>query len=193
MIAAAAAMEVPTIISAVFLARRSRNDQSEEAGFGTPWREILLNGSIVLLVGVFAIGAITGKDGYVEIAPFIDEPFKGALCLFLLDMGLVAGRELRQVRGVLSPALIGFGLYMPMISAAIGLGAGLLIGLDSGGLALLAVLAASASYIAVPAAMRLALPEAKPSIYLTLSLAITFPFNLSIGIPIYLAAANWLV
>jgi len=80
-----------------------------------------------------------------------------------------------------------------MISAAIGLGAGLLIGLDSGGLALLAVLAASASYIAVPAAMRLALPEAKPSIYLTLSLAITFPFNLSIGIPIYLAAANWLV
>ena len=193
MIAAAAAMEVPAIISALFLARRGGGTAAAGQGeFGTPWREILLNGSIVLLLGAFIIGTMTGEKGYVEIAPFIDDPFKGVLCLFLLDMGLVAGRELRQVRGVLSPALISFGIYMPLISAALGLAAGLLIGLDAGGLALLAVLSASASYIAVPAAMRLALPEAKPSIYLTLSLAITFPFNLAIGIPIYLAAANWL-
>ena len=95
MIAAAATMEVPAIVSALFLARRGGGTSSEQAGqegFGTPWREILLNGSIVLLLGAFVIGALTGKEGYVEIAPFIDDPFKGVLCLFLLDMGLVAGR-----------------------------------------------------------------------------------------------------
>ncbi|WP_343562148.1 sodium-dependent bicarbonate transport family permease [Kiloniella sp. b19] len=193
MIAAAAAMEAPAIATALFLAHRGRKKQEEQ---GAPadnsmlWREVALNASVVLLVGAFLIGMATGEKGYKEISPFITAPFKGVLCLFLLDMGLVAGRELRQVRKTLTPALLGFGIYMPPIGAVIGGLTGALIGLDTGGIMLLSVLAASASYIAVPAAMRIALPEAKPSLYLTLSLAITFPFNLTIGIPAYISLAE---
>ncbi|HEY9081639.1 sodium-dependent bicarbonate transport family permease [Magnetovibrio sp.] len=190
MIAAAAAMEVPAIVTALFLAHRGA--QPDQSRGQISWREVALNGSVVLLIGAFIIGMATGETGYKDISPFITEPFKGVLCLFLLDMGLVAGRELRQVRKTLTPALLGFGLYMPLIGALIGALAGNLIGLETGGVALFSVLAASASYIAVPAAMRLALPEAKPSLYLTLSLAVTFPFNLSIGIPLYIQLADWL-
>jgi hypothetical protein len=154
------------------------------------WREILLNGSIVLLLGAFAIGWITGTDGLAEISPFIEAPFKGVLCLFLLDMGLVAGRGLRGSRGVLTARLVGFGLVMPPLGAALGLATGLLLGLSLGGVVLLMVLAASASYIAVPAAMRVALPEANPALSLTLSLGVTFPFNLTIGIPLYILVAG---
>ena len=154
------------------------------------WREILLNGSIVLLVGSFLIGWVTGEEGLAEIAPFIVAPFKGALCIFLLDMGLVAGRGLRDSRGVLGPGAVVFGVLMPVTGSVFGLGAALLLGLSPGGTALFMVLAASASYIAVPAAMRVALPEANPSIYLTLSLGVTFPFNLTLGIPLYIAVAG---
>ena len=105
-------------------------------------------------------------------------------------MGLVAGRGLREGGGVMRPGLLAFGILMPVIGSAFGLGAGLLLGLSTGGVLLMMVLSASASYIAVPAAMRVALPEAKPSIYLTLSLGVTFPFNLTIGIPLYLAVAQ---
>lgn len=189
MIAAAAAMEVPAIATALFLARQKKT----EARHGqAPWREVALNGSVVLLMGAFVIGMMTGEAGYTDIAPFITDPFKGVLCLFLLDMGLIAGRELRQVRKTLTPALLAFGLYMPPLGGLLGGVAGALAGMEAGGIALLAVLAASASYIAVPAAMRLALPEAKPSLYLTLSLAVTFPFNLTVGIPFYIALAGWL-
>ena len=153
------------------------------------WREILLNGSIVLLLGAFAIGMITGKEGLEKIASFIVNPFQGVLCLFLLDMGLIAGRGLREA-GVLDRGAVAFGIIMPLIGATAGLGAGLLLGLSTGGVMLLMVLSASASYIAVPAAMRVAVPEANPSIYLTLSLGVTFPFNLIVGIPLYLAAAQ---
>lgn len=191
MVAAAAAMEVPAIASALFLARSGRAGEQVSTG-QTSWREVLLNGSVLLLVGAFVIGMATGKTGYADISPFIVDPFKGVLCLFLLDMGLVAGRELWQVRKVLSPALLAFGLYMPPIGGLLGALMGGLLGIGHGGTALLAVLSASASYIAVPAAMRLALPEAKPSLYLTLSLAVTFPFNLTVGIPIYIALAGWL-
>lgn len=154
------------------------------------WREILLNGSIVLLVGAFAIGMITGKEGLAEIDSFIVSPFKGALCLFLLDMGLVAGRGIRQSRGVITPALLLFGVLMPPVGAAFGAAAALMLGLSTGGALLLMVLAASASYIAVPAAMRVAVPEADAGIYLTLSLGVTFPFNLTLGLPLYLAVAQ---
>ena len=177
-------------MTALYLARRGA-----DAGIGhgpMPWREVVLNGSVVLLFGAFAIGLATGKSGYEEIAPFIVDPFKGVLCLFLLDMGLVAGRELRQVRRNLTPALLIFGLYMPLIGGVLGALVGRLIGLDEGGVAMLSVLTASASYIAVPAAMRLTLPEAKPALYLTLSLAVTFPFNLTLGIPFYMTLAGWL-
>jgi uncharacterized protein len=189
MVAVAAAMEAPAIISALWLVTRG-GDKGANRMDSELWREILLNGSIVLLVGSFVIGLITGADGMARIESFIVSPFQGVLCLFLLDMGLVAGRGLRQSRGALGMGAVAFGMLMPVVGAALGLGMGLLLGLSAGGVALFMVLAASASYIAVPAAMRVALPEANPSIYLTLSLGVTFPFNLTIGIPVYVAVAS---
>jgi hypothetical protein len=188
MVAVAAAMEAPAILSALWLV--SKTGGSGEKMDSDLWREILLNGSIVLLIGAFLIGMATGQEGLDEIGPFIVAPFKGVLCLFLLDMGLVAGRGLRESRGVLSAGVLLFGILMPIIGSLFGLGAGLAIGLSTGGTMLLMVLSASASYIAVPAAMRVALPQANPSIYLTLSLGITFPFNLVFGLPLYLAIAE---
>lgn len=187
MVAVAAAMEAPAILSALWLVTRSKGGGKMEPGL---WREILLNGSIVLLVGSFFIGMITGKEGLKEIAPFIVVPFKGVLCLFLLDMGIIAGRGLRKGRGVLDAGALAFGIVMPLIGSVLGLGAAMLLGLPVGTAMLLMVLCASASYIAVPAAMRVALPEANPSVYLTLSLGVTFPFNLTLGIPLYLALAT---
>lgn len=187
MVAVAAAMEAPAIVSALWLAARAGSGPRMD---GRLWHEILLNGSIVLLVGAFLIGAITGDKGMDRIDAFIVAPFQGILCLFLLDMGLVAGRGLRSAKGVLGLGTVAFGILMPIIGAALGLGVALAVGLSVGGTALLMTLAASASYIAVPAAMRVALPEANPSIYLTLSLGITFPFNLTLGIPAYLAIAQ---
>ena len=190
MVAVAASMEAPAILTALWLARRAR-PSAPDAEEGQVLREILLNGSIVLLVGAFAIGWITGTEGHVQIAPFIDAPFKGILCIFLLDMGLVAGRGMRQSAHLLGAPVIVFGFVMPLIGAAIALPVALLLGLSVGGVAILMTLSASASYIAVPAAMRVALPEANPSIYLTLALGITFPFNLTLGIPIYVAVAGF--
>ena len=188
MVAVAAAMEAPAIVSALWLL--SRNGKAAGLDMDARlWREILLNGSIVLLVGSFLIGFATGAPGMARIDAFIVAPFQGVLCLFLLDMGLVAGRGLRGARGVLDWRVVAFGVTMPIIGSAAGLAVALLLGLSTGGVALLMVLAASASYIAVPAAMRVALPEANPSIYLTLSLGVTFPFNLIIGIPAYVAIA----
>ena len=187
MVAVAAAMEAPAILSALWLITRGGGDQRMD---GDLWREILLNGSIVLLVGSFFIGWITGEKGLEEISSFIVAPFKGVLCLFLLDMGLVAGRGLRDRSDVLRPGVLAFGVLMPIIGSTLGAVFGLVLGLSTGGVALLMVLSASASYIAVPAAMRVALPEANPSIYLTLSLGVTFPFNLTLGIPLYVAVAS---
>lgn len=189
MVAVAAAMEAPAILSALWLVARSGGGAAREEGL---FREVLLNGSIVLLVGSFLIGAATGAEGMARIESFIVAPFTGVLCLFLLDMGLIAGRGLREMKrdGPIGPALIGFGVVMPLLGGALGLAAATLIGLSPGGAAILTTLAASASYIAVPAAMRVALPEANPSIYLTLSLGVTFPFNLTVGIPLYVAAAT---
>ncbi|MFX4223376.1 MAG: sodium-dependent bicarbonate transport family permease [Thalassobaculum sp.] len=189
MVAVAAAMEAPAILSALWLISRGSDDAELSPDL---WREILLNGSIVLLLGSFAIGMATGTDGLERIKPFIVSPFQGVLCLFLLDMGLIAGRGLRQA-GVLDRGAIAFGLLMPLVGAGAGLLAALLVGLSAGGAMLLMTLSASASYIAVPAAMRVAVPQANPSIYLTLSLAVTFPFNLVLGLPIYLAVAEALI
>lgn len=186
MVAVAAAMEAPAILSALWLVSSGGQSKMD----GALIREILLNGSIVLLVGSFAIGWITGTEGMDLISSFIVAPFQGVLCLFLLDMGLVAGRGLKQGRAVLRPGPLLFGVLMPVIGSCLGLAFALLIGLSLGGTLLLMVLSASASYIAVPAAMRVALPEANPSVYLTLSLGVTFPFNLTLGIPLYLAMAS---
>ncbi|MBC6441558.1 MAG: sodium-dependent bicarbonate transport family permease [Rhodobacteraceae bacterium] len=187
MVAVAAAMEAPAILSALWLVSRGSNGHRMDS---TLWREILLNGSIVLLVGSFIIGFATGPEGMEDISGFIVAPFTGVLCLFLLDMGLVAGRGMQKGHHVLGMGAILFGVLMPVTGSIIGFGCALLLGLSTGGTLLLMTLSASASYIAVPAAMRVALPEANPSIYLTLSLGVTFPFNLVAGIPLYLALAQ---
>jgi hypothetical protein len=192
LVAVAAVMETPAILSALWLARRGASGEAAAVGEAGLWREVALNGSIVMLIGAFAIGWIAGQDGLDMIAPFIIDPFQGVLCLFLLDMGLIAGRGLLQAGRLLRLPVIAFGLYMPLIAAGLAATLGAPLGLSAGGLALLITLAASASYIAVPAAMRLALPEARPAIYLTLSLGVTFPFNLTVGIPLYAALAGWI-
>ncbi len=192
LIAVAAVMETPAILTALFLARKARDParRAEEEGMGTLLREIGLNGSVVMLIGSFLIGWITGERGMKAVAPFVNDLFFGMICLFLLDMGLIAGRGMREGMKMLSWSAIAFGLYMPLISAGLAALVCLGLGLSLGGTALMITLAASASYIAVPAAMRLALPEAKPSIYLTLSLGVTFPFNLALGIPLYVWLAG---
>lgn len=188
MVAIAAAMETPPIVVALWLTRNAADGPSLG---GATVREVFLNGSIVVLVGSFVIGWITGAEGLDSISAFVVDPFKGILCLFLLDMGIIAGRGMREGRNNLSPSVVLFGIYMPLIGAVIGFATAQLIGLTPGGVALMTTLAASASYIAVPAAMRVALPDAKPSIYLPLSLGVTFPFNLAIGIPLYIYAASY--
>jgi hypothetical protein len=183
-----AAMETPAILTALLLARRGR--QGAVRGKQHLAREVLLNGSVVLLLGSFLIGWLGGEGQRAQLAPFVEGLFQGALCLFLLEMGLLAARQLRAAPGRLNARLVAFGIVMPLIGAVAGLGAGLLAGLSPGGLALMMTLAASASYIAVPAAMRLALPEADAGVYVTLSVAITFPFNIVLGIPVYIWVAG---
>ncbi len=187
MIAVAAAMEAPAIIAALWLVSRTSETSSKSAGIP---REVFVNGSIVLLIGAFFIGWASGEEGFVAIASFIDTPFKGVLCLFLLDMGLVAGRFLRETGRQLRPPVMAAAIYMPAIGALCAVPVAMAIGVSTGSAALLITLAASASYIAVPAALRIALPQANPAIYLTLSLGLTFPFNLTLGIPIYIALAQ---
>lgn len=187
MVAVAAAMEVPAILSALWIAHRySSADKTAKV----PMRELFANGSIVLLTGAFLIGTVTQEKGMEMIAPFVVTPFTGILCLFLLDMGLSAGRSLLRNRHLLSLGLFAFGMLMPMIGALLALAVGSMIGLQTGSLFLLMVLSASASYIAVPAAMRIALPKAESGIYLSLSLGVTFPFNVTIGLPLYLWLAG---
>jgi len=193
-VAVAAVMEPPAILSALWLLSRTRGQDGANGSAGGDqaglMREIALNGSIVMLTGAFVIGWITGKEGLAMVAPFIVDPFQGVLCLFLLDMGLVAGRGLRRGWRELRPRVVAFGIYMPLISATLATLALLVVPVSLGGAALLITLSASASYIAVPAAMRLALPEARPAVYLTMSLGVTFPFNLTLGIPLYIQLAE---
>lgn len=185
LVAMMAVMETPAIVTGILLARGGLG----RALSGPLLREVLANGSVVLLVGGFLIGWATGDEGMRRIGVFVGDLFNGALCLFLLEMGLVATRQLRSAR-LLSPGLVVFAFLMPLAGAAIALALALPLGLGQGGAALFATLAASASYIAVPAAMRLAVPEARPGLYVTLSLGLTFPFNVALGIPLYTALAQ---
>lgn len=191
MVAVAASMEVPAILSALWLAHRFVPDRSQQASL--PLRELLANGSIVLLTGSFVIGALTEDKGMTMIAPFVVTPFTGILCLFLLDMGLSAGRSILKNKHFLTLGLLGFGVLMPVLAALFALALGSLIQLQTGSLFLLMVLSASASYIAVPAAMKIALPKAQAGVYLTLSLGVTFPFNITVGLPLYLWLASFSV
>ena len=191
LVAVAAVMEAPAIVSALLLAFRGRKaNPVAGAERGELVREVGLNASVVVLIGALAIGWIAGVEGTESISPFFVDPFQGVLCLFLLDMGLNAGRGLRNGWRELSAPVIGFGLYMPLISAVIAALVCAVMPIGVGDAALFITLSASASYIAVPAAMRLALPDARPSIYLTLSLGITFPFNVTVGIPLYIYLAQ---
>jgi len=187
MVAVAATMEVPAILSALWIAHRFGREGVAEH---MPMRELFANGSIVLLTGAFVIGVLTQDRGMEMIAPFVVTPFTGILCLFLLDMGLSAGRSLLRNRHLLSTGLFAFGIMMPILGAVLAWGMGAMIGLQTGSLFLLMVLAASASYSAVPAAMKIALPQAEAGIYLTLSLGVTFPFNITVGLPLYLWLAG---
>jgi len=146
--------------------------------------EAFTDGAHLLLIGSLLIGALTGEKGAAALKPFTGDLFKGFLSFFLLEMGILVGRQLRQVRDV-GPFLAGFGLVMPPLHAALAILLGRLAGLSAGDAVLLGVLAASASYIVVPAVVRYAIPEARPSRYFTLALAVTFPFNVLVGIPLY--------
>lgn len=176
-----AVLEVPGIVVALLLARRYLSDTD---GWGHALREVVTGRSIVLLVAGLLIGAGTGAAGYAAVEPFFGGIFVGVLTLFLLEMGVVAGRRLPDVVRV-GPGLVAFAIGMPILAASAGVVLGLAVGLSVGGAAILGVLAGSASYIAAPAAVRLALPEANPGIYLGASLGVTFPFNLAVGIPLY--------
>jgi len=154
--------------------------------------EAFTDGANLLLIGSLIIGAVSGTEGGEIMKPFVGDIFKGLLSFFLLEMGLLVARQLRETRDV-GPFLIGYALVMPLIGATLALSLGTLFGFEVGDLTLLTVLAASASYIVVPAVVRYAIPEARPSRYLTMALAVTFPFNIVIGIPLYHSMAERLV
>ncbi|MBC7683097.1 MAG: sodium-dependent bicarbonate transport family permease, partial [Ferruginibacter sp.] len=162
------------------------------ASMGNILHESFTDGAQLLLLGAMAVGLITGDGGKTAMQPFTGDLFKGMLSFFLLDMGLMAARNLPQIRGK-SPVLIAYAVLGPMVHAGLALGLAFLLNLPAGDGALLMVLAASASYIAVPAVLRYALPEANPSLYFGLSLGVTFPLNLLFGIPIYTALAQALL
>lgn len=188
MVAVLAVMETPAILAGLLLARSASADR--KPGGGAILHEVFLNGAVVLLLGAFAVGIITGERGMTAIAPLIVAPFQGFLCIFMLDMGLVAGARLLRSRNRLRLGAIAFAIYMPLVGASLGTAAASLVGLQTGDALLFITLAASASYIAVPAALRLALPQADSGISLTLALGLTFPFNLTLGLPLYALAAQ---
>ncbi|MEM6602828.1 MAG: sodium-dependent bicarbonate transport family permease, partial [Pseudomonadota bacterium] len=190
-IAVLALMEAPAILTGLFIAHRADPKTISAAEEATPKlsREILTNGAILLLTGAFLVGWATGTSGMEKMSGFLVDPFQGILALFLLDMGLLVSRQINHLKEFTFSLLL-HGIYMPLIGATIGLALSALIGLDAGTGTLFTVLVASASYIAVTAAMRLALPQAKAAIYIPMSLAITFPFNILFGIPLYFAIAQ---
>ena len=189
MVAALALMEFPAILVGVALYNRARRGGQPAAAadsWGKLLHEAVANGSVLLLVGSLVIGVLTGESGGQALKPYTTDIFRGMLCLFLLDMGIVSGRRLGQLRS-LGAFPVAFALGMPVAGAALALLMASVLGLSAGDAFLLTVLAASASYIAVPAAMRNAIPEASPGVYVTLALAVTFPFNIVVGLPLYMA------
>lgn len=184
-----ALMETPGIVAGIVLARAGR-------GGRIAWRalahEVVFGKSVLLLLGGLVIGAVAGPQQIRPIEPFFIDLFKGVLALFLLELGVVAGSRIADLRrsGVF---LIGFALLAPPLLALLGIGVGRLVGLSVGGCALLGALAASASYIAAPTAMRIAVPQANPALSIGMVLGVTFPFNITVGIPLYLAMARALI
>lgn len=208
MAAAMALMESPAIIIAVLTANKVRlamapvlipagggaavatlNAPAEGSSLGKLLHESFTDGAQLLLLGALAIGMITGESGAAAMQPFSGDLFKGMLALFLLDMGLLAARNMGTLKDR-SPWLLLYAVGGPMLHASLALFMGLVFGISPGNTALLMVLAASASYIAVPAAIRFAIPEAHPSLYVGMSLGLTFPFNVIFGIPLYTSIAT---
>lgn len=191
MVAALALMESPAIIVGIVLVRvfakspKSKIEEEEEKfSWSEVFREAFLNGSVFLLVGSVIVGILTGEKGWEKLHPFTQDIFYGMLSFFLLDMGMVAARRIKDLSNT-GFFLISFGVFMPVLNAIIGILISKVIGMSQGDALLFAVLCASASYIAVPAAMRMTVPEANPSLYVSMALAITFPFNIILGIPLY--------
>jgi hypothetical protein len=186
--AVVALMEVPGIVVALLIIQRF-------SGQRTPWTQsvvtVLTGKSVFLLLGGLGVGLLSSPAGLAKVEPFFVYPFYGVLCLFLLEMGMVTARRLADFRKV-GAFLVVFALVLPVLHALLGIYVGQLCGLSRGGAFILGILAASASYIAAPATIRLAVPQANPGYYLTASLAITFPFNLTLGIPLYYTFSNWI-
>lgn len=191
-----AVMEAPGLVAGILLARRARAGAgTRDRGGAGGWRElahdVLFGKSVLLLAGGLVIGAVAGEAGTAPIKAVFIDPFKGVLALFLLELGLVAGARLAEVRRF-GLAVLVVGLLAPPLLALAGAAVGMALGLSTGGVALLATLAASASYIAAPTAMRIAVPEANAGLSITAALGISFPFNIVVGIPLYIALARQL-
>ncbi|MEM7602242.1 MAG: sodium-dependent bicarbonate transport family permease [Verrucomicrobiota bacterium] len=181
-----AILEVPGIIVGLLLARQTRG-----GGIKAALHEVLAGKSIFLLSGGMVIGGVCGTEKIASVAPFFIDPFKGVLCIFLLELGMVAGRRIVDAKNA-GWRLIVAGCVLPLFHGLLGTFGGTLFGMSPGGAAVFGAMVGSASYIAAPAAVRIALPKASPGIYLTLALGITFPFNLAIGIPTFLSFAQYL-
>lgn len=179
-------LEMPAILVGIVLAR----GVSRSTRWGLVLHEVLLGKGIVLLAGGLGIGWVAGPEGMAPLEPFFFDLFKGILALFLLEMGLIAAGQFGGLRRY-GLFLLGFGVVTPLLLACAGTALGVAMGLSVGGTAVFATLAASASYIAVPAAMRLSVPEANPALSLAASLGITFPFNILLGIPLYTRLAEF--
>ncbi|MCX7874921.1 MAG: sodium-dependent bicarbonate transport family permease [Melioribacteraceae bacterium] len=188
-----ALMESPAILIALILVRLfdKKTINFDPSAFKEIIKEALFNGSIVLLFGSLIIGFINGAKGFNLISPFFVTPFQGVLTLFLLEMGMIAGKRIEEFKKV-GAKLGSLAVLFPIVNGIFGVSISTFFGLDIGTSTLFGVLTASSSYIAAPAAVRLALPEANPTFYITMSLAITFPFNIILGIPLYFSYANLL-
>jgi hypothetical protein len=183
-------MEAPAIVIGIILARIfAPKKENNEFSWPAVFREAFLNGSVLLITGSLLIGLISGEEGWDTLKPFTKDIFKGMLSFFLLDMGLLAAKRIGDLKsaGFFLPP---FAIVMPVLNGCIGIVLSKLIGLQPENALMLSMLCASASYIAVPAAMRLSLPEANPSLYVPMALAITFPFNIIIGIPLFYYLIN---
>lgn len=186
MVASMALMESPAVIAGLMIIKSRIKDENGKAERRKRdlIHEAFTNGSVFLLVGSLVIGYISGNAGEAELKPFVSDIFKGMLSLYMLDMGIIAGSKLSSLKQS-AWFLSSFALLYPICASLLGIGLAKMLGLELGNALLLAVLAASASYIAVPAAMRLAVPQANLSLLLPMSLGVTFSFNVIIGIPIY--------
>ncbi len=187
MVAVMSLMESPAVIMGIMLVRMFAPRKEEEggrAGIKAILHESFFNGTVLLLIGSLVIGVITGPTSGESLKPFMSGIFKGIVLLFLLDVGMLAARKAGKLIEV-GPKLVAFGILAPLANAAIGIGLAYVLGMGKGDALLFTLLCASSSYIVVPAAMRQAVPEANPGLFELLSLSVTFPFNISLGIPLY--------